>query len=77
MLGRAGLGRGVTLAGSARAGLPGVNGWLFLFLILYMRLLPALGSVCRGSQRGRSCVRLEQPCSPALQPSPASLRGLR
>lgn len=80
MLGRAraGLCRGVTgWAPAGGAGLPGVNGWLFLFLILYMRLLPALGSVRSGSRRSRSCVRLEHPCIPALHPSPASQRGLR
>lgn len=44
---------GVMLAGWAQGGLllmelgwQGLTGWLFLFLTLYMKLLPALGSVC-------------------------------
>ena len=66
------------LAGWAQGGLlllglgwQGLTGWLFLFLNLYMRLLPALGSVC--------CQQPEEQelseTGASLHPIPASLRG--
>lgn len=65
------------LAGWARGGLlltelgwQGLTGWLFLFLTLYMRLLPALGSVCCWQPEGQELSETGASLHPTIAPRP-------